>query len=99
MAVVGITPDEAHQGFSSQATHTDEIRSAVAQISTHVESLAFATYKSATTMAMQAKWDGEVRPRLEALCAESDEKREGGQHCVQTQLANQQAGADAVNAA
>lgn len=99
MAVVGITPDEAHHGFTSQGTHTDEIRAAVAQISTHVESLAFATYKSATTMAMQAKWDGEVRPRLEALCHESDEKREGGQHAVQTQQANQQHGADQVNSA
>lgn len=97
MTQVGITPDEAHQGFSDQATHTDTIRSAVAQISDHVESLAFGTYKSATTMAMQAKWDGEVRPRLEALCNESDEKREGGQHAVATQQANQHAGADAVN--
>jgi hypothetical protein len=99
MTQIGISPDEAHHGFDSQATHTDTIRSAATQIGHHIESLAYGTYKSATTMAMHVKWESEVKPRLDALCQESDEKRDGGQHAVQTQQAHQQAGADAVQSA
>lgn len=96
MSMVGISPDEAHHGFSQQAAHTDTMRMATNSVGNHVESLAYASYQSATTMAAQMKWDSEVRPQLEALCNESDEKREGGIKAVQTQQANQDHGASEI---
>jgi hypothetical protein len=97
MSKVGISPAEAQHGFSQQAAHTDELRVATNAIGSHVESLAFNTYQSATTMAAQAKWDSQVRPQLESLCNESDHRREGGVKAVAFQQHNQDHGAQQIH--
>lgn len=98
MSVIGISPDEAAHGFSQQATHTDTMRVAMREIGNHIASLAHGTYRSDTTAAALAKWEGGVQPQLEALCNESDHKREGGQKCVTIQQANQHNAASAIQA-
>ncbi|MFZ2241111.1 MAG: hypothetical protein WAV90_16480 [Gordonia amarae] len=94
--MVGISPDEANHLFNQQGAQTDIMRNAIGVVGNHVESLASSTHVSATTATSRARWDSEVRPQLESLCNESDEKREGGQKCVAQQQANQDHGAAAV---
>lgn len=98
MTQIGITPDEALHLVGQQGAATDALRNHMRTVAAHIDSLAGATYPSAVTQALRAKWEGETRPQLEKIIARSELAQEGTKGGVATQLSTQDSNASSITA-
>ena len=97
MGLVGQSEAEAIHLVGQQATHTDQLRAHVRTLGSTVESLAHATYVSATTQALAAKFETETRPQFDKAIAHSEASQEGTKEVVGRQAATQNDGAASIN--
>jgi hypothetical protein len=97
MGLVGQSEAEAIHLVGQQATHTDQLRAHVRTLGSTVESLAHATYVSATTQALAAKFETETRPQFEKAIAHSEASQEGTKQAVAMFSATQNDGAASIN--
>jgi hypothetical protein len=98
MTQIGITPDEALHLVGQQGAATDALRNHMRTVEAHINSLASATYVSATTQALRAKWEGETKPQLEKIIARSETAQAGTKSSVAQQMSTQDSNASSISA-
>lgn len=98
MSQIGISDAEAHHLVGKQGSLTDELRTHIRTVESHVSSLAHSTYVSQTTQALMNKWSSETKPQFEKIIARAEAAQGGTTKAVGHQMSTQESNASAISA-